>query len=79
MQPAATVSEESCSDTASYVIKGSIEARDIGKTDVEVTGKSKDDAYECTPAGKNGFPTCVQVTYPFNIHFISSILGYRKF
>ncbi|XP_021741049.1 uncharacterized protein LOC110707336 [Chenopodium quinoa] len=59
-KPAATVSEESCSDAARYATRDSIEARDINKTNVEVTGQKKDDVYECTPAGKNGFIACVQ-------------------
>ncbi|XP_021724186.1 uncharacterized protein LOC110691557 [Chenopodium quinoa] len=59
-KPAATVSEESCSDATRYVTRDSIEARDINKTNVEVIGQKKDDVYECTPAGENVFIACVQ-------------------
>ncbi|KMT15070.1 hypothetical protein BVRB_3g061920 [Beta vulgaris subsp. vulgaris] len=57
-KPADTVSEESCSETAKYVIRDSIEGRELGKTDVEVTGKI--DAYEFTSEGKTGFLTSLQ-------------------
>lgn len=64
-QPADTVSEESCSETAKYVIRDSIEGRELGKTDVEVTGKI--DAYEFTSEGKTGFLTSLQVNFSFNL------------
>ncbi|KAL2923506.1 Dichlorochromopyrrolate synthase [Bienertia sinuspersici] len=54
-QHADTVSEESCSDTARYTTRDSLEARDVSKTVVEVTEKTEVAAYECTTEGNNGY------------------------